>query len=182
MRLGERRIRLNLGVRFEGSEVVLQTRHKCHVTHRVLGRHGTEKVLEHPTVDVAVRSLGGLTRPCRVKTCVGLVPSIADLMESASSRSPANVPIRASTSSGFRQSPKTSQLSASNRVATLPPLIPVTPTTNARPLMRRRSADAWQPRRRSQRRIQRGDHVRPRSPVPARRSHSLEGGALRTGT
>ncbi len=66
------------------------------------------------------------------KTCVGAVPRTTPATASASSRSAASAVIRGSSSTGRRQRPSTSQPSASSRAATLPPLIPVTPTTSAR--------------------------------------------------
>ena len=65
---------------------------------------------------------------------VGAVPRTAAATASPSSRLAANGAIRASRPLGSRQSPET-QPSASRRSARSPPLIPVTPTMSAWPLM-----------------------------------------------
>ena len=69
------------------------------------------------------------------KTCVGALPRTAAATASASRRSAASGVIRSSRPSGRRHRPATSQPSASRRCARFPPLMPVTPTTSARPLI-----------------------------------------------
>src|SRR6187397_2604578 len=74
-------------------------------------------------------------------TWVGAVPRTAVATASASSRSAANGSMPSPRLLGSRQSPETCQPSSRRRRARLPPLIPVTPTTSARSLMGRPSAD-----------------------------------------
>ena len=56
--LGEGRVRLNLRVRLERPEVVLESGDERDVAHRLLGGGRVEQVLEHAPVDVAVLGLG----------------------------------------------------------------------------------------------------------------------------
>src|SRR5215471_13443683 len=67
------------------------------------------------------------------KTWVGAVPRTAAVTASRSSRSAVRCSTRASRFSAWRLRPETNQPSDRSRWATLPPLMPVTPTTSARP-------------------------------------------------
>src|SRR5579859_3010375 len=55
---GEGRVRLNLCVRLEGAEIVLQPGDECDMPNRPLERSRSEQVLQHAPIDVAVLSLG----------------------------------------------------------------------------------------------------------------------------
>src|SRR5262249_35301302 len=76
-----------------------------------------------------------VARRCQVvkKTCVGAAPRSAELVADPSSRSAAIGSMRGARALGLRERPETPQPRARGPAARLPPLIPVTPTTRARP-------------------------------------------------
>ena len=160
--LGERCIRLRLGVGLEGAEIVLEPGDERDVADRLLGRDRIEEVPEHASVDVAVLLLGGATRPggeedVRRGRSTHRCGDGVGVLEIRDERRDSLVePVRAAAEAS--DLPTVDR----RRRARFPPLMPVTPAMSARPLT------SFHPRGRPGRGRDRARLVRPRSLARAR--------------